>query len=211
MPVSNRVDRTGSLAAMAHSPPKTKTGSIKRQIDRLDPRERRFSYIAAGAAVVFGLAVYLVQTNNPKFRLAKGQLTPQTSLILGIGCGALLVVATRVDRRAAVGFVALLTFLAFGTTDFALGVPFLVLAGWLLYRSYKLQKEASATLRQASAAAAKDSATLSRGTASKSASAKGRASDPGRAGANKRYTPKRPPLPAPKPSRRERKAAEASD
>jgi hypothetical protein len=29
--------------------------------------------------------------------------------------------------------------------------------------------------------------------------------------ANKRYTPKRPPPPAPKPSRRERKAAQSKD
>jgi hypothetical protein len=195
---------------MADTPSKTKTGSLKRQIDRLDPREKRFSSIGAGAAVLFGLGVYLVQTRNPKFRLAKGQITPQTTLVLGIGCGVLLVVATLVDRRAAVGFVSLLTFLAFGTTDFALGVPFLVLAGWLLYRSYKLQKEATANLRAANAAA-RDTAPASRGTPAKPAPAKARAGTPGRTEPNKRFTPKRPPPPAPKPSRRDRKAASAPD
>ena len=50
--------------------------------------------------------------------------------------------------------MALFTFLMFGTSTFFLGLPFLVLAVWLLYRSYKVQKEATAKLRAAERAEA---------------------------------------------------------
>ena len=33
-------------------------------IDRLDDRERRFSFVAAGGAVLFGVIVYLAETEN---------------------------------------------------------------------------------------------------------------------------------------------------
>ena len=66
---------------------------------------------------------------------------------MGLVCAALLIVTTRIGRRALVGFVALFTFLGFSNSDFIIGVPFLILAVWLLYRSYKVQKEASARLK----------------------------------------------------------------
>jgi Ca2+/Na+ antiporter len=206
---------------MADARPKDNPPTTKWQIDRLDGRERRFSYFASGAAVLFGLAIYLVQTHDHKFRLAKGQITPQTTLVLGIVCGVLLLVSTQIGRRAPVGFVALFTFLAFGTTDFVLGVPFLVLAAWLLYRSYKLQKEAAAKLRQANAGTGSGDASAGRQARSERAPAsaaggkatgpKARSKGPSTPEANKRYTPKRPPPPPIKPSRRDRKAAKASD
>jgi hypothetical protein len=227
---SNGSASAGSLSAMADPTPVTRR-STKWQIDRLDQRERRFSYVAAGMAVVFGVAIYLVQTNNHKFRLAKGQITPQTTLVLGIACGALLVIATLIGRRAPVGFVALFTFLGFGTTDFALGAPFLLLAGWLLYRSYKFQKEAGVKLRAANAEAAAGAPAgerpATRGTATRRPAARGttapgktsggtapgksRSKGPSTPEANKRFTPNRPPPPAPKPSRRERKATQSTD
>ena len=191
--------------------------ATKRAIDKLDDRERRFSLIAAGGAVLFGVAVYFFETENKNFRLAKGQLTPQTSLILGIVCGGLLFGATYLGRRAPVGFVALFTFLMFGTSTIFLGLPFLVLAAWLLYRSYKMQKDAAAKLRAersdgtsgtATTRAGSGSARTARPTAGSSGSRK---KGPVKPEGNKRYTPKRPPPPAPKPSRRERKAAEAAD
>jgi hypothetical protein len=93
-------------------------------------------------------------------------------------------------------------------------VPFLILAVWLLYRSYKFQKEATARAKEARADRAAPSSTTSRATdrstkaqTRKPAATKGKS----RPEPNKRYTPKRPTAPAPKLSRRERKAAEASD
>ncbi len=190
--------------------------SAKWAVDRLDGRERRFSFVAAGAAVAFGVLLYLYETENKHFRLAKGQLTPQTTLVLGLVCGGLLLGATFLGRRAPVGFVALFTFLLFGTSTLFFGLPFLVLAVWLLYRSYKIQKEATAKLRAERAESSSTTTASARnGTrpagASRSSTAGSRGKGPAKPEANKRYTPKRPPPPAPKPSRRERKAADASD
>jgi hypothetical protein len=196
--------------------------SSKQIVERLDDRERRFCFAAAALAVVAGVAIYLVETENKHFRLAKNQLTPQTTLIVGVVVGALLLGATLLGRRAPVGFVALFGFLAFGTQYFA-GIPFLVLAVWLLVRSYKFQKEAAATRRAAMADGAAaprsgarggraTSATTSTRSGSTRSSPKGTAKKgPATPEANKRYTPKRPAPPPPKPSRRERKAAQATD
>ena len=190
--------------------------SAKWAVDRLDSRERRFSFVAAGAAAGFGLLLYLYETEDKSFRLAKGQLTPQTILVLGLVCGGLLCGATFLGRRAPVGFVSLFTFLLFGTSTIFFGLPFLVLAAWLLYRSYKVQKEATAKLRAERAEGSSSAAAGSRNgsrpsSGSRSSTAGSSRKGPAQPEANKRFTPKRPPPPAPKPSRRERKAAGTSD
>jgi hypothetical protein len=185
---------------------------VNRTMDRLDERERRFSFAAAGLAALFGIAVYVSETSNHHFRLAKNQLTPQTILILGLGAAALLLVTTFIGRRALVGFVALFTFLAFGT-QYLLGVPFLALAVWLLYRSFKVMRESSAAARTARADdSAGRASTGNRASSRPAAGTRGSRSKTKTANqANKRYTPKRPSPPAPKPSRRDRKASQAKE
>ena len=157
---------------------------------------------------------------QPQFRLAKGQITPQTTLVLGIVCGALLSVATLLGRRAPVGFVALFTFLAFGTADFSRGpVPG---AGRVAAVPLVQAPEGgvgpapAGRRRRASSKAASSQGRLVKGCGadggpgpvggSRSGASKGKAKAPGAPEANKRYTPKRPPPPPPKPSRRDRKA-----
>ncbi len=193
--------------------------STRRVIERLDDRERLICFIASGLAVLTGVLIYVVETENKNFRLRKGELTPQTSLIIGLVTGVLLLVATLIGRRAPVGFVSLFVFLAFGTQYFA-GIPFLVLAVWLLYRSYKYQKEVAAARRAMTGdSGSGTTSSRTRGSPGRTPGAKpgakGAARSPkaasGAPEANKRYTPKRPPLPPPKPSRRERKAAQGSD
>ena len=192
--------------------------STKRIVERLDDRERRLCFAASGLAVLAGIVIYVVEHENSHFRLRKGELTPETTLVIGFAVGALLLVATLIGRRAPVGFVALFAFLAFGTQYFA-GIPFLVLAVWLLVRSYKYQKEAAATRKASMAGGVTparggprgSSPTSSRTGASRSVSKGTSTKGPSTPEANKRYTPKRAPLPPPKPSRRERKAAQASD
>jgi hypothetical protein len=206
--------------ASAVTEPAQSRVSTKRTIDRLDSREKRFSFFAAGAAAVFGVLVYVTETHNHSFRLAKGQFTPQTTLVIGFVAAALMVGVTFLNRRALVGFVALITAFSFAQSSYLWGAPFFVLAVWLLVRSYRVQKEASAKLR-----AARGNTPAARPTpASRSASRPAAPARPTTAAArrgprskgpavptgNKRYTPKRPAPPPPKPSRRERKAA-ASD
>jgi hypothetical protein len=194
--------------------------AVKRVIERLDDRERWICFAASALAVLTGVLIYVVETENKNFRLRKGELTPQTSLVIGLITGVLLLVSTLIGRRAPVGFVSLFVFLAFGTQYFA-GIPFLVLAVWLLYRSYKYQKEAAANRRAAMAdGPTPTSPPRGRGSAARTApsartaprGATGSAKrGPATPEANKRFTPKRPPPPPPKPSRKDRKAAQASE
>jgi hypothetical protein len=198
-----------------------RTPTTKAAIERLDPRERRFSFAAGSAAVLFGIVIYLLETQD-KVHFTKNPDAPVTTLVLGLASGLLLLGATFIGRRAPVGFVALFAFLIFGTSSIILGAPFLVLAVWLLYRSYRIQREATARVRagRSTGVTTKSSTTRAAGA---SASSSGRSPKPTASArkeakrgpvmpeANKRYTPKRPPPPAPKPSRRERKAARTSD
>ena len=147
----------------------------------------------------------------------KNQLSPTTTLLLGIASAVALAVTTRIGRRALVGFVALFAFLSFGTVSTVIGLPFLILAVWLLYRSYKVQKAASTRIKEERAAGRSEPAPARQSRAEMAASrgaARSGKKAPTGPEANKRYTPKKPTPPAPpppKPSWRERRAAKASD
>lgn len=191
----------------------------KWSIDRLDSRERVYCYLASFMAALFAVLIYVVESNNIHFHLKKGQFTPSTTLIVGVVCAVLLVGTTYLGRRALVGFVALFTFLGFSNSDFVVGLPFLLLAAWLLYRSFKVQKEITTRIKADRTSGAKPAApSQSRSDAVAARRAGGRAGrrskGPAAPQGNKRYTPKtptRPTPPAPKPSWRERRAAKASE
>jgi hypothetical protein len=224
MNLGDRV-RAGAASRASRTPaPRTPAGattppSTRARIEGLEPRERLFSFAGAGLAVVVGLIIYLVETNDRHFRVGKGQLTPQTTLVLSLVFGALLGVATLFGRRAPIGFVSLFAFLGFGLPW---GLPFLVLAVWLLYRSYRLQKEATALAKAARSSQAAQTSTVPRSTSPATPGSKrppvgqgprrsARAKTSNAPEPNKRYTPKRLPPPAPKPSRRDRKAAKTTE
>ena len=212
------------LAPKPPPPPKpgAKGRSTKWSIDRIDARERVYCYGASLVAVFFAVLVYVVETNDHHLKLSKGQFTPTTTLLVGVAGGVLLAVTTYIGRRALVGFMALFVFLGFSNSDFIVGLPFLILAAWLLYRSYKVQKEATAKLRADRAAGGtaeegrtgRTPRTAASGKAAAEARAARRKKGPAVPAGNKRYTPKKPtppPPPTPKQSRRERRAAEAAD
>ncbi len=217
--------RQGRMArierALAPRPPVTRAGDTptKWSVDRLDGRETLYCYAGSAIAVIFTLLIYIGETNEKNFHPTKGQLSPSTALIVGLISAVALAFTTWIGRRALVGFVALFAFLGFENSALVVGVPFLVLAVWLLYRSYKVQKEATAQLRAARSASGEApsprtprSAATSGKAAAESRTARKKA--PTGPESNKRYTPKKPapkPIPAPKPSWRERRAAKASD
>ncbi len=216
-----RMARLERMLAPKPAPPKVgRTGTpTKWSVDRLDGRERLYCYIASGIAVVFALLIYVGETAHKNFHPAKGQFSPTTALLVGLASGAALAATTWLGRRALVGFVCLFAFLGFNGSGGLIGIPFLVLAVWLLYRSYKVQKEATAKLRAERATNGDAPAGRSpRGAASSGKStAEARAArkkGPTGPEANKRFTPKKPapkPVPPPKPSWRERRGAKASD
>jgi len=187
----------------------------KWSVDRLDGRERLYCYGASVVAVVFTLLVYVGETTAKHFHPVKNQFSPTTALLVGLGLAVLLAVTTWIGRRALVGFVALFAFLGFENSTIALGLPFLILAGWLLYRSYRVQKEAAQRLRDERAASGQDPGPRTRreAVASGKAAAVERKKGPAAPEGNKRYTPKKPapkPVPPAKPSWRERRAAKAA-
>jgi hypothetical protein len=191
----------------------------KWSIDRIDSRERVYCYLAGFMAAFFAVLIYVVESNNTHFHLKKGQFTPLTTLAVGLVCAVLLVGTTYLGRRALVGFVALFTFLGFSNSDFRVGLPFLLLAAWLLYRSFKVQKEITARIkadRPPGAKAATPSQSRADAVAVRRAGGRtgGRSKGPAVPQGNKRYTPKaatRPSPPPSKPSWRERRAAKAAD
>ena len=191
----------------------------KWSIDRLDSRERVYCYLASFMAALFAALIYFVESNNTHFLVKKGQFTPLTTLVVGLVSAVLLFGTTYLGRRALVGFVALFTFLGFSNSDFVVGLPFLLLAAWLLYRSFKVQKEITARIKADRASGAKAAApSQSRADVVAARRAEGRTSGrskgPAAPQGNKRYTPKAPTRPAPpppKPSWRERRSAKASD
>jgi hypothetical protein len=200
-------DRVRAGAAARPQPARTPSGrpvSAKRRIEGLEPRERQICFAAGALSLAMGVIIYAVETGNKHFRLSKDQLTPQTTLILGIIFAVVILAATWVGRRAPIGFVGLFAFLGFGLPY---GLPFLALAVWLLYRSYRFQKEAAATAKADRAAQSGPPDRGARGGSAPTAgSRRGAPNGPSTPEANKRFTPKRPPPPPPKPSRRERKA-----
>ena len=111
----------------------------------LNDRERLFSFAAAVVAAGFGIAIYVSETSNKNFRLAKGELTPQTMLLIGLAAAALLVVATLVGRRAPVGFLVSSPGRLLPTNSFVLALPFWALAFWLLYRMSQPEPAAAET------------------------------------------------------------------
>jgi hypothetical protein len=204
------LERVRSSTQRLTGPSRSKNGApmserdAKRAIYMLNDRERLFSFASAVVAAGFGIAIYVSETSNKNFRLTKGQLTPQTMLLIGLVAAALLLVATLVGRRALVGFMVFFAGAAFSTNSFVLALPFWALAFWLLYRSSRIQRQRTQELRAERAARPRSTNTNGRGSRSGSGSGSrkskgGSTTGPKRPEANKRYTPPKPP-PKPKPA-----------
>jgi hypothetical protein len=188
----------------------------RRAIQKLDGRERRWSYIGAGVAVALGAAIYEAE-RRPSFHLTKGQLRPQTMLLLMVLEGLALGLTTYLGRRSMVGFVSLFVFLTAANAGFVVGAPFLILAVWLLYRSFKVQKQYTEDVKAKRIdAPLPDRPAREAAGARSPAGTKGPKGKKGPAGPepNKRYTPKAPARPAPPPPKQtwlERRAARSGE
>lgn len=107
-----------------------------------------------------------------------------------------VLVATRIGRRAPLGFVALLTGFAYESQVGLLGIPFIFGGGWLLVRAWRVQRYGTPSARGAMAGAKdgpprRGQAAKARSSGkSKSEAAVDRRPAPS---ASKRYTPKAKP------------------
>ena len=192
----------------------------KWSIDRLDGRERLYCYAASGLAVVFAVLIYVEETTPSTSTRSRTSSPPPRALLVGLAAG---VPWPSPPGSAAGPWSASSPCSPSSASGLStiVGLPFLVLAVWLLYRSYKVQKEATARLRADRAAG------QGRGTAappdprpSAAAGSRGRRRAAGArrprpgprptSGTRRRSRHRKPP-PPPKPSWRERRAAKASD
>jgi hypothetical protein len=154
---------------------------------------------------------YSVRRINGTLQCASELVHPRTDWILSLVVLLVfslgMLVATRFNRRSALGFASLMTGLAFTTVLSELGwgllaLPFLFFGGWLIVRAYRAQKYGTTSAKEAAAASAEKRAekkaarggtappTKSRSTTTKSSTGGSSRSSPA---ASKRYTPKAPP------------------
>jgi len=219
---------------------------LKRQVSVLDPTERKIGNFAALFAALLTVLFTYKGVGNPKsavpsptkpgahhscgtgfvYSVVNGKGTCLgveynksywvLLLVVGLAFAVAIYVATRSGRRAALGFAAVMTGLAYDTKIGIFGIPFLFFGGWLLLRAYRVQKYGTVNAKEAAQRSAEQraakrggtavppgtSAKTGSGQAAASAAPRGRTkrgkadttSPTGRTAPapNKRYTPKTP-------------------
>jgi hypothetical protein len=120
-----------------------------------------------------------------------------TEMAIMLAFAAALFVAVLIGRRAPLGFVAILTGLAYQSQVGLLGLPFLAGGAWLLIRSWRTQRESLAGARSSKTA---DTPGTGGASSSRAKASKGTGS-PSKPTASKRYTPKTPARKRPTPSK----------
>lgn len=173
-----------------------KTSDLTTLMRKLDDRERRFAMMAAPLGAV--LAVVLTAITLHHDPVGKGH--ESTSVITWDGglsvAFAACVFATAWFRRRSLTAFALL-FLGYSLGLIGIGIPFLVLGGYLLFKAWRIQKVLTSRgvntrTRQPARTAAERASPRSQARNPKGGQDKGASSRPVQ---NKRYTP---PKPAPK-------------
>ena len=209
-------------------------------ITRIDPRERIIGFGAAALAGALGLGLNLpyivakIKVPNTAITPKNGhcpkgltyvksgntcnQVFPPSHYVLPLVVTLVLAIAiyitVRIGRRAPVAFATAITGISLGSLF--LIIPFLGVAGWLLLRSYRFQKNGSPTAkapipgwepparapgrsRAGWGTRASPSATPAKSRSGKATPQAAQRKPPS---ANKRYTPKAPPKkrPAPPPA-----------
>lgn len=158
-----------------------------------DDTERLVGLFAAPVAAALAIVISSVLvSDNPAAHLANGQLNPKhvnpatyhTLEIVLLGLALAMLASAWFRKRTLIAIcMALYGLGVFNLHYWGFGIPYILGAAWLLMRSYRLTRE----VREAGGGA--------------------RSSGSGRPGANKRYTPPRPPsrrTPRPKPEDEQR-------
>ncbi len=174
-----------------------KTGELTDLMRKLDDKERRYATIAAPLGAVLAVILTIVTLSHDP--VGKGhEATSIITLDGGLSVVfAACVFATGWFRRRSLTAFALL-FLGYSLGLIGIGIPFLILGGYLLFRAWRIQKVLTSrgvnTRARPPARSAADRGTARNQPRNQSSSkgAKGASSRPVQ---NKRYTP---PKPAPR-------------
>jgi len=160
---------------------------VEAELRRSDDKERLIGLIAAPVAAVIGLLVTgTLIARDPAATLAGGAPNPrhvsvslyQDLTLVVLALAVLMLGFAWFRKRLPLGIVTALFGLAiFNLHYWGFGVPFIMLAAWLLVRSYRLQRELREARGELPVRGGSGARVLSGG---------------GRPGANKRYTPPAP-------------------
>lgn len=206
---------------------------IGRAISHLDPLEQKIGFAAGAIATLLALATTLPYVLHPNHTVRQTVAATKTHgcsnraftydksakdcvgnvlysrdhwellLLLMLAFAAGLLVAVRVRRRAATGFLALFTGFAYETllSVFGLeilGIPFIAVGGWLLIRAWRVQRYGSPTATKANPTG--ESKVPAPRTERQRRSTKVATPERKPPAASKRYTPKAPRKKRPQPT-----------
>lgn len=161
---------SGKVPTKADPYPDVRTADLQHQIKWLDDRERLFTLLAAPLGAIVGIVGTVVAIQSNPGLHQKGHASTDTLLIYGVVAIA-FAIATLISgltRRRSFAVFSLLFMGYDSTTTGVYALPlFWGLAGWLFYKSYKMQR--SLTARGAHPRQLRNKPASSRGQGSSSA------------------------------------------
>jgi hypothetical protein len=182
---------------------------LEHSIKHIDDRERLMGMLMAPLGLGIGTFL-LVNVPATTAHRAKGQLSHATLVTLGVATliiSVVVFVAALTRRRSFLGFSLVFLGLPVG---FPLLVPFWIVGGWIILRSYRWQRELTAlgggpAARGRAAPASKttgEKGTSQSRTGGSARRRRGQSKSPPAKGpgASKRYTPPKPTRPRPPPA-----------
>ncbi len=115
----------------------------------LEPREKWAGLAGAGLAAVGFAVIWVPHLSQPT---PKGHEAAAVYLVIGLVEALVLATCTVARRRYLVGLASLVIGFGPWNSYSVVGVPFIVLAGWTLYRASRLSRLAAANSRPSGAA-----------------------------------------------------------
>jgi hypothetical protein len=117
----------------------------------LDQRQRQATLAAAGLAAVVVLAIWIPQLGS---HVTKNKTSPTLALASGLILAGLLAVSLTINKRYIVGVAALfVAFLGPWGSYPLIGIPYAILAGWLVITAGRQAREEAEAKRQAAGGA----------------------------------------------------------
>ncbi len=215
-PTASTALRRSWLNTRSRAQPATGTEEDGRKVNFIDKRERLIGYFLGVMLVALAVVSYVVDRHYVDKQNLKLQSQIHSEapwiLLITLGLGAAILLATYFKRRAAVGFALLLSGVALFNSDFLIGIIYLGAGLWLVFRSMKKTPRAAAGARNGTRSRTSPSARTATPRSSQASSTSKPASArtigrngrlAGSASSTGRYTPPKPVRHAPPVVQRE--------